>query len=94
MCPMGRRAYAVLVLLDLYDVAVGKRPLDNIRLVTHAPHVFGLLDCGPELIEGGELDEMPHMGKRCLNDGALNDFIRGCDRLLSGSHPDYSDVDH
>lgn len=83
-CPSERgRAYAVLVLLDLDDVAVLKGPPDNVRLVADALGVLGLLDGAPELVKLGELEEVPDVGEGGSDDGALNDLVGRGDGFLS-----------
>lgn len=67
-------SYAVLVLLDLNDIAVLEGPPHNVGLLTSALDMLGLGDGRPELVEFLELDEVPHKRERGLDNSTLDDL--------------------
>lgn len=78
-------AHAVLILLDLGDAAVLEGPPDHVRVAAGALDVLGLVDGGPELVEVGQFNKVPHVGERGLDDGALHHLVGGRDTLGAGS---------
>ena len=73
--------HAVLVLLDLDDAAVLEGPAHHVRLAAGALDVLGLVDGGPELVEVGQLDEVPHVRELGADNGALDHLVGGGDAL-------------
>lgn len=65
--------YAVLLLLDLVDAAVGEGPLEDVRLLADVLDDLRLGEGGPELGKVLQLDEVPDLGERRLDDNALED---------------------
>jgi hypothetical protein len=63
----------VLLLLDLKDLSVLERPLDDVGLVRSPLDELALLDLGPELAEVLELDQVPDIAELGLDDGRLAD---------------------
>ena len=61
----------MLLLLDLQHGAILEGPLHDVDVVAGALDVVGLGDGGPELVELLELDVVPDVGKRGLDDGRL-----------------------
>jgi hypothetical protein len=90
---MGREdAHAVLILLHFDDTAILEGPPDHVCLMASALDVLGLLDCGPEGMELGQLDEMPDVRERSPDNGALNHFVGGGDAFSTGGSHDYTVV--
>ena len=75
----NRSTYGVLLLLDLNDGAVLEGPLDNVGLLRGALDVLGAAEGRPELGEVLDLDEVPDVGQRGLDDGRLSDGGGGGD---------------
>jgi hypothetical protein len=73
------RTYGVLLLLDLDDGAVLESPLDNVGLLGGALDVLGAGEGRPELGEVLDLDQVPDVGERGLDDGRLADGGGGGD---------------
>ena len=69
----------MLLLLDLNDGAVLEGPLDNVGLLRGALDVLGAAEGRPELGEVLDLDEVPDVGQRGLDDGRLSDGGGGGD---------------
>jgi hypothetical protein len=74
----------VFILLHLDNAAVLEGPLHDICLVAGALDMLGFFNGGPESVELGQLDEMPHMRKRRLDDSTLNDLVGRSDGLSTG----------
>lgn len=72
-------SYAVLLLLHFENGAILEGPLDDIRLFARALDELALGDGGPELGEVLELDVVPNVGERGLDDGRFDDGGAGWD---------------
>lgn len=69
----------MLLLLHFENGAILEGPLDDIRLFAGALDELALGDGRPELGEVLELDVVPDVGERCLDDGRLNNGGAGWD---------------
>ena len=69
----------MLLLLDLEDGAILEGPLDDIGVGRGALDELALLEGGPELAEVLELDQVPDIAERRLDDGGLADGGGGGD---------------
>jgi hypothetical protein len=78
-----RLTHAVLLLLDLHDAAILESPLDDIGVVADALDQLGRLERGPPVGELLELDVVPDVRERRLDDGRLHDRRR---RRDGGGH--------
>lgn len=67
----------MLLLLDLEGLAVLECPLDNVGLWGSALDELALLKLRPELAEVLELDQVPDIAERCVDDGRLADGSGG-----------------
>jgi hypothetical protein len=63
----------VLLLLDLDGRAILEGPFDDVSLVGCAFDELALLESRPELAEVLELDQVPNIAERRLDDGRLAD---------------------
>lgn len=63
----------VLLLLDLEDGTILEGPLDDVGVGRSTLDPFGLFEGRVELGEVLELDEVPDIAERGLNDGGLDD---------------------
>lgn len=80
------RTYRVLLLLDFKNMTILESPLDNIDLLACTLDVFGALECGPELAEVLELDEVPDVGKRSVDEHRLLDGGASWDNAGGSRH--------
>ena len=69
----------MLLLLDLNDGTILESPLDNVGLLAGALDVLRRAEGRPELGEVLDLDEVPDVGQRGLDDGRLSDGGGGGD---------------
>lgn len=74
----------MLLLLDLEDLAVLESPLDDISLGRGTLDEVTLLKLRPELAEVLELDQVPNIAERCVDDGRLADGSGGRDGRHDG----------
>lgn len=65
--------YGVLLLLDLEGLAVLEGPLDDVGLGGGTLDEVALLELRPELAEVLELDQVPDVAERSIDDGRLAD---------------------
>ena len=75
--------YRVLLLLHLQDRAILESPLDNIRLLGSSLDPLAGLQLAPELGELRELDQVPDVAQRRVDDSGLGDGVGSWDL---GSH--------
>lgn len=74
----------MFLLLNLGDASVLESPLNHIGVAAGALDELGLVQGGPEVGEILQLDEVPDVGERCSDHGALDHGRGGWNR--SGSH--------
>ena len=58
----------MLLLLDFQHVAIIERPPNNVRLLVRALDRLGALEGGPELAKVLQLDEVPDVRQRGLDE--------------------------
>lgn len=68
-----RKTHAVFLLLYILRGAVLEMPTDDISVGAGPLNLFAALEGGPEVMEGVELDKVPHLADMGGYEGALSD---------------------
>lgn len=67
----------MLVLLDLDGCPILECPSVHVGIGAGVRHLLGLVESSPEFMEVAELDEVPDVGERGLEDSADANFVGG-----------------